>query len=133
MSRFTSAATSSGVAADVSPFHLSDQPERLLSPSLSSIPNGGEGGRRPGEEAAAAVVAPPTNAYPLHIVVLQEDEDLDGFPAEHGITATLKYRSINGFAALLPAAALDGLRRDLYIPSSVQTVKCPPADLNPTA
>jgi DNA mismatch endonuclease (patch repair protein) len=29
------------------PFH---EPERLLSPSLSSIPNGGEGGRRPGEE-----------------------------------------------------------------------------------
>jgi type I restriction enzyme M protein len=34
---------------------------RLLSPSLSSIPNGGEGGRRPGEEvrfARAAVVVP---------------------------------------------------------------------------
>ena len=30
------------------PFH---GPERLLSPSLSSIQNGGEGGRRPGEEA----------------------------------------------------------------------------------
>jgi|GEM_PF-2035220 len=28
------------------------KPERLLSPPLSSIPNGGEGGRRPGEEAA---------------------------------------------------------------------------------
>jgi hypothetical protein len=27
------------------------KPEHLLSPSLSSIPNGGEGGRRPGEEA----------------------------------------------------------------------------------
>jgi len=27
------------------------EPERLLSPSLSSIRNGGEGGRRPGEEA----------------------------------------------------------------------------------
>ncbi len=26
------------------------EPDRLLSPSLSSIPNGGEGGRRPGEE-----------------------------------------------------------------------------------
>ncbi len=28
------------------------KPERLLSPTLSSIPNGGEGGRRPAEEAA---------------------------------------------------------------------------------
>ena len=28
-----------------------NEPERLLSPSLSSIQNGGEGGRRPGEEA----------------------------------------------------------------------------------
>ena len=30
---------------------LPQESERLLSPSLSSIPNGGEGGRRPGEEA----------------------------------------------------------------------------------
>jgi hypothetical protein len=30
--------------------HALPEPERLLSPSLSSIPNGGEGGRRPGEE-----------------------------------------------------------------------------------
>ncbi len=109
LSRFTSAATSSGVAADVNSLHLQASAAEDATPqesSLSRLTSAATG------VEAAAVVAPPTNAYPLHIVVLQEDEDLDGFLAEHGLTATLKYRSINGFAALLPAAALKGLQRN---------------------
>ncbi|HEX5222412.1 MAG TPA: TIM-barrel domain-containing protein [Verrucomicrobiae bacterium] len=48
------------------------QSERLLSSSLSSIPNGGEGGRRPGEEAIGRAAL---SGLDLFVVALDEPAD----------------------------------------------------------
>jgi radical SAM superfamily enzyme YgiQ (UPF0313 family) len=46
-----------------------DEPEPLLSPSLSSISNGGEGGRRPGEEVPGVQRARPNRNRPVTKII----------------------------------------------------------------
>lgn len=50
--------------------------------------------------------------HPTHIVMLRDGEKVDDFLAEHGIRARLVYGALNGFAAVLPDAAVEGLKRN---------------------
>jgi hypothetical protein len=65
-----------------------------------------------GGAAINSLVAAPTHQHPTHIVMLREGEKVEEFLREHRIQPRLVYGALNGFAAALPAAAAEGLKRN---------------------
>ena len=64
-----------------------------------------------------AAPAIPTNApaAKMMIVTCREDADLVALLAAHQIKPRFIYRAINGFAAALPEAAIEGLKHNQHV------------------